>query len=78
MAKRNRIIAAVKRRYHKRNQKFGIKVRNDWDEAVKFDPPPYFQEIKFHLIFDVKMEDFCRKERLVAGGHMTESPATLT
>ncbi len=30
------------------------------------------------MIFDVKMEDFRRKARLVAGGHMTKAPATLT
>ena len=37
LAKRNRIIAAVNRRYHKRNHTFGIKVPWDWDEAVVFD-----------------------------------------
>ena len=36
-----------------------------------------FQEIKCHLIFDVKM-DFTRKARFVAGGHTTETPASLT
>ena len=25
------------------------------------------------MIFDIKMEGFCRKARLVAGGHMTEA-----
>ena len=34
--------------------------------------------MKCHMIFDVKMEDFRRKARLVAGGHMTKAPATLT
>ena len=29
-------------------------------------------------IFDVKMEDFRRKGRLVAGGHVTDPPATTT
>lgn len=38
------------------------------------DPPPAYQEIRCHLVFDVKMEDFQRKARFVAGGHMTESP----
>jgi hypothetical protein len=37
LTKRNRIIAAVSRRYHKRNHKFGIKVPRDWDEDVAFD-----------------------------------------
>jgi hypothetical protein len=40
--------------------------------------PPGHQEITCHLIFDVKMEDFRRKARYVAGGHTTEAPATLT
>ena len=38
-----------------------------------------FQEIKCHMIFDVKIvENFGRKAWLVAGGHTTEAPATLT
>ena len=40
--------------------------------------PPTFQEIRCHLIFDVKMEDFRRKARFVAGGHTTETPASIT
>ena len=30
------------------------------------------------MIFDVKMEDFRRKARLVAGGHVTKAPASIT
>ena len=106
---RNRIIAAVNRRYHKRTHKFGIRVPKTWDEAVEIDKlngntdwqdairkemnvvkvafkvlesgeevPPSYQEIRCHLIFDIKIEDFRRKARYVAGGHMTETPATLT
>ena len=30
------------------------------------------------MIFDIKMGDFRRKARLVAGGHVTEPPATIT
>ena len=105
LAKRNLIIALVNQRYHKRNHKFGIKVPQDWNEAVKFDNkngntvwqdamqkemtnvkiafkvldpgdavPPSFQEIKCHLIFGIKIEDFRRKARLVALGHFTETP----
>ena len=38
-----------------------------------------YQEVKCHLIFDVKMgEKFCRKARFVAGGHTAEVPSTLT
>ena len=40
--------------------------------------PPGYQEIACHLVFDVKMEDFRRKARYVAGGHKTEAPATMT
>jgi ribosomal protein L31E len=42
-------------------------------------PPPTFQEIRCHLIFDVKMENFQHKTRLVAGGHTPpETPASIT
>ncbi len=37
-----------------------------------------YQKIPCHMIFDIKMEDFRRKARLVAGGHRTEAPATIT
>ena len=30
------------------------------------------------MIFDVKMEDFRQKARLVASGHRTKAPATIT
>ena len=103
--RRNRIIAAVKTRYHKRTHKFGIEIPKTFADCVRIDtqngntlwqdavrkemskvqvafqtleeganPPPTFQEIRCHLIFDVKMEDFQRKARFVAGGHMTTSP----
>ena len=32
------------------------------------------KQIRFHIIFDAKMENFRRKKRLVAGGHMTKTP----
>lgn len=35
------------------------------------------QEIKCHVVFDVKM-DFTRKARFVSGGHTTEAPVSLT
>ena len=40
--------------------------------------PVGYQEIKCHMVFDVKMEDFRRKARFVAGGHMTEVPMAAT
>jgi hypothetical protein len=39
--------------------------------------PNWYQKIKLHMIFDVKM-DFTRKARLVAGGLMTDTPSYLT
>jgi hypothetical protein len=40
--------------------------------------PIGYQKIPCHMIFDVKMEVFRRKARLVAGGHRTEAHATIT
>ena len=45
--------------------------------ANKIDELRGFQEIKCHIVFDVKM-DFTRKARFVAGGHTTEAPNSLT
>jgi hypothetical protein len=36
------------------------------------------QEIRRHGAFDVKMDGLARKHRMVAGGHTTEAPKTLT
>ena len=36
------------------------------------------KQINCHLIYDVKMEDFRRKARIVAGGHMTDTPKCMT
>ena len=36
-----------------------------------------YQEIRCHVIFDAKL-DFTRKVRFVAGGHMTETPSSIT
>ena len=109
LKRRDRIIAAVNKRYAKRNFKFGIRIPKTYREAVEIDRengnrlwqdaidkelaavrvafallddktkiPPGYQEITCHLVFDVKMEDFRRKARYVAGGHTTETPATMT
>ena len=43
------------------------------------DIPPGYKKIDCHLIFDIKMgENFRRKARMVAGGHKTEVPHSLT
>ena len=46
----------------------------DADEFVPRD----HQFVRCHMIFDVKMEDFRRKARFVAGGHMTKAPSSMT
>ena len=35
------------------------------------------QFVQCHMVFDINMEDFRCKARLVAGGHMTKPPATI-
>ena len=48
-------------------------------EGRKDDIPKDYQFMRCHMIFDVKFgENFWRKARLVAGGHMTDTPNTLT
>ena len=48
-------------------------------EKPEVNIPPVYQDIKFHLIFDIKMgEKFCQNPHFVAGGHMTETSATST
>ena len=49
-----------------------------WEKDFEHIPPGY-QQIKCHMIFDIKMgENFRRKARFVAGGHTTETPTSLT
>jgi hypothetical protein len=55
------------------NVRIAFKILNG-EESV----PPTYQEIRCHMIFDVKMEDFRRKERFVAGGHTTDTPYSMT
>ena len=41
--------------------------------------PNGYQKIDCHMVFDVKMgKNFKRKARIIAGGHKTETPVTLT
>ena len=48
-------------------------------EGTKDQLPVGYQFMKCHMIFDVKFrENFHCKAQLVAGGHMTKTPATLT
>ena len=49
-----------------------------WEKDISHIPPGY-QQIKCHMVFDVKMgENFRSKARFVVGGHATETPSTLT
>ena len=56
-----------------KNVRVAFKILDDGER-----PPPGFQFIRCHMIFDIKMEDFRRKARLVAGGHVTDVPPTIT
>jgi hypothetical protein len=46
-----------------KNARIAFKIPNG-EESV----PPTYQEIRCHMICDVKMEDFRRKARFLAGG----------
>ena len=49
-----------------------------WEKDISQIPPGY-QQIKCHMVFDVKMgENLHQKARFVVGGHTTETPLTLT
>ena len=48
-------------------------------DGIVEDLPPRYQEVSCHIIFDVKMGDnFCRIVRMVAVGHKTTTPSSLT
>jgi hypothetical protein len=55
------------------NVRIAFKVLND-KEAI----PPTYQEIRCHMIFDVKMEDFRQNAHFVAGGNTTDTPHVMT
>ena len=55
------------------NIRVAFDILKDGDHA-----PIGHKQINYHLIYYVKMEDFRRKARLVAGGHMTETPKCMT
>jgi hypothetical protein len=40
--------------------------------------PLDYKWIKYHMIIDIKIEDFQRKAHMVAGGHMTSAPTIMT
>ena len=50
-----------------------------FDDAIKELKSKGYQQIDCHIIFDIKMgENFRRKARMVAGGHKTSTPSSLT
>ena len=56
------------------------KVRVAFEETAKSPDELYgYEEITVHMVFDVKMgENFRRKARLVADGHKTKPPSSVT
>ena len=56
------------------NVRIAFKALSD-DDVI----PPGYQQMRCHMIFDVKLgEGFRKKARLVAGGHQVEAPAHLS
>ena len=55
------------------NVRVTFDIMKDGDRA-----PIGHKQISWHLMYDVKLEDFRRKSRLVAGGHMTKTPKCMT
>ena len=56
-----------------------VRVAFEEFERSEKEIPPGYQHITCHLIFDVKMgENFRRKARMVAGGHVTDVPHSMT
>jgi hypothetical protein len=55
-----------------KNVRIAFKILNG-EESV----PPTCQEIRCHMIFDVKMEDFRSKARFVARGHTPDTPHAM-
>ena len=41
-------------------------------------PPNRFQFVNCHMVFVIKMEDFCKKAHLVVGGCMIHTLDTIT
>ena len=56
-----------------KNVKVAFKILDDGEMA-----PRDHQFVKCHMIFYIKIENFRRKARLVAGGHMTTAPVAVT
>ena len=57
-----------------KNMRIAFEIQEDPD----WKPPPGYQFVKCHMVFDIKMENFRRKARLVTGGHVTDVPPAIT
>ena len=55
------------------NAKVEFKILDD-NESI----PRNHQFVKCHMIFDVKMDNFRRNERPIAGGYLTKAPVAVT
>jgi hypothetical protein len=60
-------------RQEMKNVRIAFKILNGEESA-----PPTYQDIRCHIIFDVKMEYFRHNARFVAGGHTTDTPHAMT
>ena len=70
---------AVKKEMNKAQVAYRLMEDVTPEEAEEGNSPKLigYQGIECHIVFDIKI-DFTRKARFVAGGHMTEAPASLT
>jgi hypothetical protein len=55
------------------NVRVAFRILEDGEEV-----PPTYQFMKCHLVFDIKFDGFRFKSRMVAGGHMIDTPPFLT
>jgi hypothetical protein len=62
-----------KKRKEMKNVRIAFKILNGKESVL-----PTYQEIRCHMIFYVKMEDFRRNARFVAGGHTTDTTHAMT
>jgi hypothetical protein len=56
-----------------KNVHIAFKIMNGYEKI-----PPYYQKIRCHNIFDIKMEYFWCKARFVSGGYTTDTPHDMT
>ena len=87
LKKRDSIIASIicqQTRYLKKSLKFGIELPKTVEQVYACEILPDGKKVitghqfwQCHMIFNIKMEDFRCKVRLVAGEHMMDGQATV-